>query len=210
MDLWCHAPGCSSHTHPAALIQSAGWGGEDVYHAAELPASQFVCHSLRPETHWERKAWGREHCIFLSIPLFSLVFPSSPLTFIFLVVACPLRAKGLLHSVCMYVCSRLHLAGGFSSVHPHPPKLQSWGLSGTFSHMHKHAHPEKHTHTHKEWCNYPVLSCNPSGVVSVSTAAYLTPSANTWIHFSRCPCTKTFSNLIVVGLCGYLCALQCK
>lgn len=30
-------------------------GGEDVYHAVELPASQLVCHSpsLRPETHRE-------------------------------------------------------------------------------------------------------------------------------------------------------------
>lgn len=45
-----HSP-CRSHS-------DSELGGEDVYHAAELPASQLVCHSLRPETQKERGGMG--------------------------------------------------------------------------------------------------------------------------------------------------------
>lgn len=97
-----HSP-CRSHS-------DSELGGEDVYHAVELPASQLVCHSLRPETQKERGGMGEGALhLFPSIPpslallTFEPVFPSSPLAFIFLVFACPLRAKGLLRSVWMCV-----------------------------------------------------------------------------------------------------------
>lgn len=172
MDLWCHAPGCSSHTHPAALIQSAGWGGEDVYHAAELPASQLVCHSLRPETHWERKAWGREHCILLSIPLFSLVFPSSPLTFIFLVVACPLRAKGLLHSVCMCVAGCIWLVD-FPLYTPIHPSFKAEVLVGHF-HTCTHTHIQRNTPIHTK--NGVITLCSHV----IPQVLYLSPLQHIW------------------------------
>lgn len=115
MDKWCRAPGCSSHTHPASLFQAArgGWGAgerergrEDVYHAVELPASQLVClsPSLRPETERGRDIGGGSTASFFpsllsslppSLPLLAPIFPSSTLAFIFLVFACPLKAKGL-------------------------------------------------------------------------------------------------------------------
>lgn len=84
------------------LFSSRQWGRGSVggvYHALELPASQLVCLTprLRPERLGEG---GKEYCIFLSfIPSLSTSFfkfpPSSTLTFIFLVFACPLKAKGL-------------------------------------------------------------------------------------------------------------------
>lgn len=60
-----------------------------------------------------------------------------------------------------------------------PPafSLQSRGLTEAISHPHPSTQTHTHARTHpdKRRRNYPVLSCNPPGVVFISVAAYLTP-----------------------------------
>lgn len=106
-----HSP-CRSHS-------DSELGGEDVYHAAELPASQLVCHSLRPETQKERGGMGEgvQH-LFPSLPPLpsSLLsqFPLLPSCFYISCLRLPSKGQRAF-AFCVCVCvrggSRLHLAG---------------------------------------------------------------------------------------------------
>lgn len=126
-DLRCRAPGCSSHTRPAALIQTASWGERmfTMLRSCLLPSLSATASDQRHKKRGD--LWGRECCISFhpSLPLslalltFEPVFPSSPRAFIFLVFACPLRAKGLSCSafLCVCVCACAQAISGWCITH---------------------------------------------------------------------------------------------
>lgn len=62
-DLRCCAPGCSSHTHPAALMQTASWGERmfTMLWSCLLPSLSATASDQRHKKNGE--VWGRECCI---------------------------------------------------------------------------------------------------------------------------------------------------
>lgn len=152
MDLWCRAPGFSSHSAWPVSFRLRGWGlGERMFTmlwSCLLPSLSATA-PASDQRHTEKRHRGREHCIFLSIPSFPSLFCASfPLLLSCLYISClrlPSKGQRALRSLCTCMCmcvaSRLHLAGASDSclcsvcMFPSMLKLQNWGRSGA-SHTH--------------------------------------------------------------------------
>lgn len=111
--MWCRAPGCSSHTHPVSFFLFRwGMGGRGVRMFTMLWNCLLPSLSASaPDSDQRQKEKDIGVCVCVcgggmvdgashlsSFPpsvSFRQFLPSSTLTFIFLVFACPLKAKGL-------------------------------------------------------------------------------------------------------------------
>lgn len=133
-----HSP-CRSHA-------DSELGGEDVYHAVELPASQLVCHSLRPETQKEREVWGRECCISFHPslpplpPHFWASFPLLPSCFYISCLRLPSKGqRAFVFSVCVQATSGWHIRRRIFLCmgHPNDLPLELRSLRGIFTFMYK-------------------------------------------------------------------------
>lgn len=173
----CRAPGCSSYARLASLFQPVMGGkarGERMFTMLWSCLLPSLSASTPASDQRHRDIGGGLAASFFflcSLPLFAPIFPSSTHKSVFLVFACPLKAKGLC-ALCM--CVWLHLAGAsgssiFSPCEFPPSALASeLGLSRAFSQSCTH----KHTHTKDSvitLCSHVI----PSGAAFISTAEYL-------------------------------------
>lgn len=149
----------------------------------ELPASQLVCHSLRPETQKERGAMGEGVLhLFPSLPpslallTFEPVFPL--LRSCFYISCLRLPSKGqracvfsMDTCVCVYMWGRLYVAGtshtGFSSALAIPILylLELRSSKGAFPHSCAHTHTQDVVIT---LCSHVILMCCISIHCSIS------------------------------------------